>query len=188
MLTGRSLSVRGSSAPDRRGIVRIMGLNQRIRGWIRFASAAALIGASLWTAWVISAYWAPCDGASWTEMNAACSEAMSSFSLTPLLTLWGAMAAIVVALVVARVAPRFPIGILAIVTVVLAFPIADSGFFWVQWGSADGIPGQGLWTALCLAATGLILLYPSRRTSLSTPDDAVGGEGRERSPSAARPT
>lgn len=164
-----------------------MGLNQRIREWIRFASAAVLIGTSLWTVWVTSSYWAPCYGASWTEMNPACSEAMSSFSLTPLLTLWGVMAAIVVALVVARVVPRFPLGTVAIVTVVLAFPIGDSGFFWVQWGSADGIPGQGLWTACCLAATGLILLYPSRRMNPSAQDDAVSEADCEQSPPVTRP-
>lgn len=159
--------------------MRIMSLSQRIHGWIRFAGATILIGASLWTVWVTSAYWAPCAGASWTEMNPACAEAMSSFDLTPLLTLWGVMAAIVVTLVVARVVPRFPIGTLAIATVVLAFPLADSGFFWVQWGSADGIPGHGLWTACCLAATGLILLSPSRRMIPTMQDEATPVRGQD---------
>ncbi|WEK61425.1 MAG: hypothetical protein P0Y60_01290 [Candidatus Microbacterium colombiense] len=149
-----------------------MGNTQRIHGWIRFASAGVLIGASLWTVWVTATYWAPCVGASWTEMNPACSAAMSSFDLMPLLTLWAVMAAIVVALVVARVVPRVPLGAVAIVTVALAFPLADSGFFWIQWGSADGIPGHGLWTACCLAATGLVLLFPARREKQSARDES----------------
>jgi hypothetical protein len=163
--------------------MRIMSLDQRLRRWTRFASATVLIGASLWMVWVTSSYWAPCAGATWIEMNPACAEAISSFDLTPLLTLWGIMATIVIALVVARIVPRRPIGAVAIVTVVLAFPLADSGFFWVEWASADGIPGQGLWTACCLAATGLILLYPSRRVGSSTPREAVGGAVPEQSSS-----
>ncbi|GAA1147595.1 hypothetical protein GCM10009651_35410 [Microbacterium natoriense] len=152
-----------------------MGLRQRIQGPVRVVCAAVLIGFALWVTWDSSSYWAPCAGASGKNMNAVCSEAMSSYDMTALLGWWYILAALVVVLVVARVVPLNPMGAIAIAAVLLACPIADSGFSWVQWGSADGVPGQGLWTACWLAVAGLSLAYTSRDRKAREHGNALEG-------------
>lgn len=154
-----------------------MGRRQHTKALVRLACAGTLMGISLWVTWTTSSYWQPCTGARWNEMNPSCAEAMSSYDLMPLLYLWGALALVVVALVVARLVPWVPAGVATVAAVVIACPVADPGFFWVEWGSADSTPGHGLWTACWIAAAGLALVYPSRTRNPSirtnTPDGAA---------------
>ncbi|MFZ8756282.1 hypothetical protein ACO03V_02550 [Microbacterium sp. HMH0099] len=128
----------------------------------------ALVGASLWVTWVTAAYWAPCIGLDRRRIDNACAEAMSTFSQVPVFNLWAVMAALVLFVVTARLVPRLPGGVIAITAVALACPLADPGFFWVQWGSADGIPGQGSWTAIMFALAGIGMLLPTWTNGSST--------------------
>lgn len=164
-----------------------MGRHQRAKTVLRFVFAALLVGVSLWVTWGTSAFWQSCTGASWNAMNASCAEAMTSYNYVGLLYLWGGLVLVVAGLVIARIVPRFPAGVISIVAVLLACPVADSGFFWVEWGSADGIPGQGLWTACWLAVTGLTLVYPPSSQNLSESNDTRNGAA-EPQPSSAPST
>ncbi|MCG7416889.1 hypothetical protein MHY30_05140 [Microbacterium sp. ACRRU] len=148
-----------------------MGQRPSIRVYVVFALSVLLIGAALWMAWRSASSWASCVGASWIDMNPACAEAMSTYEYTPLINLWVVLAVVVSAAVVGGIVPRIPIGAVAVVAVVIACPLFDDGFFWVDWGSADGIPGHGLWTACWLAVAALTMLFPSPRRSPSARGD-----------------
>ena len=151
-----------------------MGQSGRVQRVIRFASACLLAGSSLWATWATASYWAPCAGSNWKEMNPTCAESMSSYETSSLFAVWALLVTIVVVLVATRVVPRFPRGAVAVAAVLIACPIADPGFYWVEWASADGVPGQGLWTACWLTLTGLVLLYPSRAISERAQADEHG--------------
>lgn len=93
---------------------------------------------------------------------------MSSYSYASLINVWIALAAVVVALVATRAVAVVPTGGVAIVAILAACPMFDAGFFWIEWGSADGTPGQGLWTAILFAVSGMCLLYASASQSNKT--------------------
>lgn len=146
-------------------------------------SAALLVGSSLWLTWSSGSYWAACADADWRTMNPTCAEAMSSYTSDPVVNVWAALTALVTALVVCRAVSRVPVGAAAIAMMALACPLLDPGVFWVKWGSADGIPGNGIWTALLIAATSVLLLAPTAKAS-TTPE--VGRVETESAPFAKR--
>ncbi|WP_153001415.1 hypothetical protein [Microbacterium testaceum] len=138
----------------------------RVRRFIVVACAVLLIGCSLTLTWCSASYWAVCAGAGWRHMNPSCLEAMSSYRSAPLVDLWAVLVALVAALVVFRAAPRLPYGMVAATAASLACPLFDPGAFWVGWGSADGVPGNGIWTAVFLATAGIVLLAAPARAGL----------------------
>jgi len=141
----------------------------RVRRFIVVACAVLLIGCSLTLTWHSASYWAACVGADWTHMNPSCLEAMSSYASASLVDLWAVLVALVAALVVFRAVPRLPYGVVAVAAVSLACPLFDPGAFWVGWGSADGVPGNGIWTALFLATAGIVLLAAPTQASAMSP-------------------
>lgn len=152
-------------AAQRRSSISGMRQHRIARRLVLLLCALALSGASLWTTWSSAAHWAPCAGLDWRRMDTACAEAMSTYSQSPIFNLWVVMAGLVIVVVAARIVPRRPGGMAALAAVTLACPLADPGFFWVQWGSADGIPGQGLWTAVLFALATVGLLLPMAATA-----------------------
>jgi hypothetical protein len=146
-----------------------MQLRPRVRRFTVVAIAVLLIGCSLALTWYSASYWAVCAGADWKHMNTSCLEAMSSYTSARVFDLWAVMTALVAALVILRAVPRLPFGAMAVVAATLACPLFDPGAFWVGWGSADGVPGNGVWTALFLAAAGIVLLTTPARASAMVP-------------------
>ncbi|KQR26177.1 hypothetical protein ASF76_02655 [Microbacterium sp. Leaf151] len=140
-----------------------MGLRPRVRRFTVIACAALLMGSSLWLTWQSATHWAECAGADRENVNPPCAEAMSSYTSAPVFDLWVVLTALVAAVVIFRGVSRVPVGLAAVAMIAMACPLLDPGAFWVQWGSADGVPGNGLWTALLLATTSLILLAPPVR-------------------------
>ncbi|KTS03996.1 hypothetical protein [Microbacterium testaceum] len=146
-----------------------MQLRPRVRPFTVVAIAVLLIGCSLALTWYSASYWAVCAGADWKHMNPSCLEAMSSYTSARVFDLWAVLTALVAALVILRAVPRLPFGAMAVVAATLACPLFDPGAFWVGWGSADGVPGNGVWTALFLATAGIILLAAPTRASAMSP-------------------
>ena len=146
-----------------------MGQRARIRRFLLVVCAVLLVTTSLWATWRSATYWAPCVGADWTTMNDACAEAMSSYASAPIVELWAVLTAFVIAIVLFRAVSRVPYGLIAGLAAVLACPLLDPGFFWIEWGSADGIPGNGIWTAALLSVAGVVLLIAPVRSNTATP-------------------
>ncbi|MBD8477013.1 hypothetical protein [Microbacterium sp. CFBP 8794] len=140
-----------------------MELRPRVRRFTVIVCAVLLVGSSLWLTWQSATHWAGCAGADRENMNPSCAEAMSSYTSAPVFDLWVVLTALVTALVIFRGVSRVPVGLAAVATMAMACPLLDPGAFWVHWGSADGVPGNGLWTALLLATTSVILLAPPVR-------------------------
>ncbi|MCI9857885.1 hypothetical protein [Microbacterium proteolyticum] len=158
----------------------------RVRRFTVVACAVLLTGSSLWLTWQSATHWAECAGADRENMNPPCAEAMSSYTSAPVFDLWVVLAALVAVLVIFRGVTRVPAGLAAVATMAMACPLLDPGAFWVQWGSADGVPGNGLWTALLLATTSVILLAPTVRaradmSKVASSEPVVGSSSVERS-------
>ena len=107
-------------------------------------------------------------------MNPSCLGAMSSYTSGPVVDLWAVLTAPVAALVILRAVPRLPFGVIAVVAATLACPLLDPGVFWVGWGSADGVPGNGVWTALFLATAGMVLNTAPTPEGAMAPAQAPG--------------
>ncbi len=151
-----------------------MKLRPRVRRFTVVAIAVLLIGCSLALTWYSASYWAVCAGADWQHMNPSCLEAMSSYTSGPVVDLWAVLVALVAALVILRAVPRLPFGVMAVAAATLACPLFDPGAFWVGWGSADGVPGNGVWTALFLVTASIVLLTAPTRAIAIAPAQAPG--------------
>ncbi|MDU0367909.1 hypothetical protein RWH45_11860 [Microbacterium sp. KSW4-17] len=149
-----------------------MGQHPTLRRLVGLALSVLLVGTAIWVTWESAGYWASCANASRTTMSPACWEAITSYEYAPLVEVWAVLGLAVVAAVIAKVLPGFSARVFAIAAVVTACPLVDGGFFWVDWGSADGIPGHGIWTACWLAVTGMVVLFSSSTAAVRTSERA----------------